>query len=130
MSKTVSFVARDELADWLESKADKEMKTISSLCQDIIASEYRRQTQENPDKSGNTEGGGEKSGVDDSSQEDDKSPLEQPPFSENTQAWYRPNVQDDDVVVAVRNPVDHTEETRRYYKTYDGAAKAIRRWWE
>lgn len=45
MSKTVSFVARDELAEWLESKADEEMKTVSSLCQDIIAEEYRRGNQ-------------------------------------------------------------------------------------
>jgi hypothetical protein len=43
MSKTVSFVARDELAEWLESRADAEMKSISSVCQDIVAAEYRRQ---------------------------------------------------------------------------------------
>lgn len=43
MSKTVSFVARDELAEWLESLADAEMKSISAVCQDIVAAEYRRQ---------------------------------------------------------------------------------------
>jgi len=43
MSKTVSFVARDELAEWLESRADAEMKSISAICQDIVAAEYRRQ---------------------------------------------------------------------------------------
>jgi hypothetical protein len=43
MSKTVSFVARDELAEWLESRADEQMKSVSSICQDIVAAEYRRQ---------------------------------------------------------------------------------------
>jgi hypothetical protein len=43
MSKTVSFVARDELAEWLESRADERMKSISAVCQDIVAAEYRRQ---------------------------------------------------------------------------------------
>ena len=43
MSKTVSFVARDELAEWLESHADERMKSISAICQDIVAAEYRRQ---------------------------------------------------------------------------------------
>lgn len=43
MSKTVSFVARDELAEWLEQQADDRMKSISAVCQDIVAAEYRRQ---------------------------------------------------------------------------------------
>jgi hypothetical protein len=43
MSKTVSFVARDELAEWLESRADDRMKSTSAVCQDIVAAEYRRQ---------------------------------------------------------------------------------------
>lgn len=43
MSATISFVARDELARWLESRADTEMKSVSAVCQDIVAAEYRRQ---------------------------------------------------------------------------------------
>ena len=43
MRKTVSFVARDELAQWLEQRADARMKSVSSICQDIVAREYRRQ---------------------------------------------------------------------------------------
>lgn len=43
MSKTVSFVARDELAEWLEQRAEDRMKSISAVCQDIVAAEYRRQ---------------------------------------------------------------------------------------
>jgi len=54
MSETVSFVARDDLADWLESRADAEMKTVSSLVQDIVAAEYRRQRGDESGKSGQT----------------------------------------------------------------------------
>lgn len=52
MSKTVSFVARDELAEWLEQRADERMKSISAVCQDIVAQEYRRQQEAKPDKAG------------------------------------------------------------------------------
>jgi len=48
MSTTISFVVKDELADWLESRAEEEMKSVSSLCQDIALKEYLRQE---PDKS-------------------------------------------------------------------------------
>jgi len=54
MSKTVSFVARDELAEWLESQADAEMKTVSSFVQDRVAAEYRRQSGVEGDKGGST----------------------------------------------------------------------------
>lgn len=43
MSQTVSFVARDELAEWLEQRADDRMKSISAVCQDIVAAQYRRE---------------------------------------------------------------------------------------
>jgi len=46
MGRTVSFVARDELADWIEQRADERMKSISAVCQDIVAAEYRRQEKE------------------------------------------------------------------------------------
>jgi len=46
MSRTVSFVARDELADWLEQRAEDRMKSISVVCQDIVAAEYRREQDE------------------------------------------------------------------------------------
>lgn len=114
MSKTVSFVARDDLAEWLESRADAEMKTVSSVVQDIVADAYRRQTEEETGKGG----------------EESTDPLEQSPFTDYPQAWYEPETQDPDEIVAVRIPDhSHVSEDRRYYKTYEGAAKAIRRWY-
>ena len=59
MSKTVSFVARDELAEWLEQRAEDRMKSISAVCQDIVAAEYRRQQGQEtakPDQSGDDGG--------------------------------------------------------------------------
>ncbi|WP_353635669.1 hypothetical protein ABSL23_17430 (plasmid) [Halobacterium sp. NMX12-1] len=55
MGQTVSFVARDELAEWLESRADEEMKSVSAVCQDIVAAEYRRQNPVDTGKGGETE---------------------------------------------------------------------------
>lgn len=52
MGTTVSFVARDELAEWLESRAEEEMKSVSAVCQDIIAAEYRRQNRQRRPKPG------------------------------------------------------------------------------
>ena len=55
MSKTVSFVAKDELAEWLERRAEERMKSVSAVCQDIVAAEYRRERDRKtvkPDQSG------------------------------------------------------------------------------
>jgi hypothetical protein len=57
--------------------------------------------------------------------------LQEPPFSDHPRAWYEPDTHDPDEIVAVRIPDDvGGVEDRRYYKTYDGAAQAIRRWYE
>jgi len=58
MSKTVSFVARDELAEWLEQQAEDRMKSISAVCQDIVAAEYRRQDEEQASIDGQTQDDG------------------------------------------------------------------------
>jgi hypothetical protein len=115
MSKTVSFVAREELAEWLESRADAEMKTVSSVVQDIVAKEYRAQSGVDTDKSAGASSG----------------PLEELPFTSHPEAWYEPNTNDPDEILGVRIPESaEVSEDRRYYKTYDGAAKAIKRWYE
>lgn len=114
MSKTVSFVARDELAEWLESQADEEMKTISSVVQDIVAENYRRNARSDAD----------------SGDEQPENPLENPPFTTYPDAWYEPETDDSDEIVAVRIPESaDLSEDRRYYKTYEGAAKSIRRFY-
>jgi predicted transcriptional regulator len=58
MSETISFVARDELAEWLEQRAEDRMKSISAICQDIVAAEYRRQDEEQASIDGQTQDDG------------------------------------------------------------------------
>lgn len=108
MSQTVSFVARDELAEWLKSRADEQMKSVSAVCQDIVAAEYRRQ-----------QAGKEESTPAES--EPDGDALDRHP-----DAWYRPD-SDKGYQYAVRHP---DGDGREYYKTRDGAASRIRKWWE
>lgn len=108
MSQTVSFVVRDDLAEWLESRADEEMKTVSSVVQDIVAAEYRRQT---------TAGTANES-VNESETSGDA-------LDRHPDVWYRPD--SDKHNFAVNHP---SEDKTRYYKTRDGAAKRIRTLYE
>lgn len=112
MSETISFVARDELAEWLESRADEEMKSVSAVCQDIVAAECRRQM------------GSETSKSDDTGAEEQSSPAGGDALDRHPDAWYRPDGKYD---FAVRHP---EKEQRKYYKTRDGAGARIRRWYE
>lgn len=123
MSKNVSFVCRDELCEWLESKADEEMKSVSSVCQDIVAEAFHRERAVEADKDG-------ESPSDKGGQSPPTDPLETPPFTDHPEAWYVPESADPDKRVAVKVP-DRLglRSDRRYYKTYDGAAAAIERWY-
>jgi hypothetical protein len=60
MTKTVSFVARDELAEWLEQEAEEQMTSISAVCQQVVAEEYRRR--ETEDEKEEVPGGSERVG--------------------------------------------------------------------
>ncbi|MFB6196818.1 MAG: hypothetical protein ABEI52_00920 [Halobacteriaceae archaeon] len=42
MSKTISFVASDKLAEWLEEESERRMTTISSTAQQLLAEKYRQ----------------------------------------------------------------------------------------
>jgi len=108
MSKTVSFVARDELAEWLESRADAEMKTVSSVVQDVVAEKYRDEEA----GSGSVEEAGS-AGFDD--------PLEKYP-----EVWYELEEKHQNNY-AVEHP--SKDNSTKYYKTRDGAAKRVRTWY-
>ena len=111
MSKTVSFVARDELAEWLEQRAETEMKSISAVCQDIVAAEYRREQGQETAKPGQS---GDEGDV----------------FDRNPEKWYEPKGKYD-YAVHIPEYADIADAgDTRYYKTQDGAAKALRRWYE
>jgi len=62
---------------------------------------------------------------------DSGSPLQEPPFTDHPDAWYEPDTDNPDELVAVRVPDDAWgNATRTYFKTYEGAAKAITRWYD
>jgi len=124
MSQTISFVASDELAEYLENEAERRYTTVSSTAQMLLAEKVREEQDED-------------SGVEtdkpalagDSATEDDV--LDQPPFTTHPQAWYEPDTKDPNEIVAVRIPDDVPgADDRRYYKTYEGAASAIKTWYE
>ena len=41
MSKTISFVATDKLAEWIEEESDRRMTTVSSAAQQLLAEKFR-----------------------------------------------------------------------------------------
>lgn len=124
MSETISFVASDELAEFLDREAEKRMTTVSSTAQMLLAEKAREMGDLDEDRAEGDEGGS-------NGAEASKDPLEQLPFSTHPEAWYEPNASDPDKILAVRIPEEERgAEDRRYYKTVAGAAEAIRRWYE
>lgn len=105
--QTISFVATDELAEWLENESENRMTTISSAAQQLLVEKYREQQNEGAEAS---QGG--------SAGADDLGAV----FEENEDAWYIPD--SDEYQYAVYDPDDR----RRYYKTKSSAAEAIERW--
>ena len=115
MSKTISFVASDELADFLEEESERRMTTVSSTAQLLLAEKVREM-----------DGGRETAeGLNGSE------PSEDDVFDRHPDAWYEPNSEKHNYAVYV--PADagvHDEGKTRYYKTKHGAAKGLRRWYE
>lgn len=115
MSKTISFVASDELAEFLEEESERRMTTVSSTAQMLLAEKAR--------EDGDVGGGAETAK---SASESSKDVLER-----NPDTWYHPNSHKHDYAVYV--PADagvHDEGKTRYFKTRRGAGKAITRWYE
>jgi hypothetical protein len=105
MSKTISFVASDELAEYLEREAQERMTTVSSTAQMLLAEKVREMG--GVSEGSKTASGGSEGDV----------------FDRNPEKWYRP---DGKYNLAVRLPNGET----KYYKTRDGAAKRLRRHYE
>lgn len=110
MSKTISFVASDELADYLEQEAERRMTTISSTAQLLLAEYYKEHATS------------ASSSVSPSTSTDNEDLLEK--YSD---AWYRPEGKHE---YAVRVPDGSDASGPRYYKTADGARERLRTWYE
>lgn len=107
--ETISFVATEELADWLESQAKERMTTVSSAAQQLLVEKYREQQN---DQSG---GGGSEA---ESSQGD--------VFDRHPSKWAVPDSQTYSYRVKDPDPDGRT----RYYKTREGAEKRLKEWYE
>lgn len=94
--KTVSFVATQELADWLQEQSETRMTTVSSAAQQLLVEKYREEKGER-----SVEG-------------------DQDVFERYAAHWEKPDSKKYDF------RVDTPDGDRRYYKTRDGAAKALR----
>jgi hypothetical protein len=151
MGKTITFVATEELADWLEREADRRMTTISSTAQQLLAEKYRSEVAEEADKSHDDS---EKTPVPTRSDAEQRNQVsiadvftESPEeiesvevkgetavdrslpsiFHEYSEIWYRPNTSEDHKF-AIRIPEDGpVSANRRYYKTVGGAKKMLER---
>ena len=121
MGKTISFVATDELAEWIEEESRRRMTTISSTAQQLLAEKYRAE------RDGSSSGGESSEGTADSAGqgkgESDGLPAV---FRRHADKWYTPE-SDEGYKFAVRVP---DRDSNKYYKTQEGAAKRLRREYE
>jgi hypothetical protein len=122
MSRTVSFRCSEELDDFLEAEAERRMTTKSTVAQMIVA-EHARESEHGP--SGETGESGRQEtleGVNDSGGDI---------FDRHPDAWYEPDSAKHNVAVYVPDDSGTYDAGKtRYYKTRDGAAEALRRWYE
>ena len=118
MSKTISFVASDELAEYLEEESERRMTTVSSTAQMLLAEKAR-----------------ETGGVPTESRESTAGPSDGTQWEsisdECPDGWYEPDSLKHDFAVEVPEDADVSDSGDvRYYKTERGAAKGLSRWYE
>ena len=116
MSKTISFVASDELANYLEEESERRLTTVSSTAQMLLAEKAR--------ETGGV--GGETEPAETAAEASDNDV-----FDEYSDAWYRPDSEKRNYAVNVPESAGIYDAGKtRYYKTRDGAAEALRRWYQ
>lgn len=116
MSKTISFVASDELANYLEEESERRLTTVSSTAQMLLAEKAREM--------GGV--GGETEPAETAVEASDNDV-----FDDYPDAWYHPSSQKYDYAVNVPESSGVYDSGKtRYYKTREGAAEALRRWYQ
>lgn len=126
MSKTISFVATDELAEWLEEESERRMTTISSTAQQLLAEKYREMQEEEEEPAETPEEESREPEEEEASESDSEEGSDDPDlpaaFDDHPDKWYVPNSQEG-YKYAVRMP---GETSNKYYKTAEGAAERLR----
>lgn len=125
--KTISFVATDELADWLEEESERRMTSLSSTVQQLLAEMYRRQNglQDDTEAGNAAEESGDVSEASESADTAETSLLGKYP-----DAWYEPGGKRNYAVSVPSDADVYDAGETRYYKTRHGAKEALRRWYE
>lgn len=120
MSRTVSFRCSEELDEFLDTEADRRMTTKSTVAQMIVA-DYARESDFSLSGEAGESGRQETlEGVNESKGD----VLEQFP-----EVWYRPDGKYSYAVYVPDDAGTHDEGSTRYYKTRNGAANGVRRWY-
>jgi len=109
--KTISFVATEKLAEWIEQQADERMTTVSSAAQQLLAEKYR----EEQESDGRAEGRADTSKDGSAGAEDDQPEA----LKRHSDKWWTPESD-------VRNyGVREKDGGRRYFKTAERAASYL-----
>ena len=117
MSKTISFVASDELAKYLEEESERRLTTVSSTAQMLLAEKVREM--------------GDVSAESEVSNNDNDDAQAESILEEYPMGGYEPDSDKYDFAVNVPEDADVSDSgDTRYYQTEDGAAEALRRWHE
>lgn len=114
MGKTISFVASDGLAEWIEEESERRMTSISSTAQQLLAEKYRDEHGAAPSSSRSSE----PSTPEEEGDEGGESVLDR-----HSEHWYRPD-SDEGYKFAVRVP---GRDSNKYYKTQEGAEERLRK---
>jgi len=118
-SKTISFVAKGDLVEWLEEESEKRMTSMSSTVQQLLAEKYREEAGERDQKKLGEVGDGEEP----KDTEEDKSKGRQNQYEyevigEYEDKWYKPKSEEQ------KYAVKDDGETY-YYKTQRGLANRL-----
>ena len=118
-SKTISFVAKDELVEWLEEESEKRMTSMSSTVQQLLAERYREEVRSR-ENGGSGETALDETGKDTDERKSDQreSKYDYEIIGNYEDKWYRPESEDSRYAVKVGERV-------HYYKTQGGLADRL-----
>lgn len=123
MAKTISFVATDKLAEWIEEESERRMTTVSSTAQQLLAEKYREEQAQEEGGEGDRPDSKCSEPEEEGASESGKS--EEPDiFERHPEAWYKPKSQQHDYAVYL------SDGDRKYYKTKRGAADRLQQEYE
>lgn len=141
VSKTISFVATDELAEILEEEAQRRMTSVSSAAQQLLAErvreldrgEDRESTSDSGESAETGPDGGSELADEDGTEESGSDPSENgtepeyPVLEDHADMWYEATGDEYDYGLHVPEGTDHHRAGRvSYYKTKRGMAEALR----